>query len=419
MRFILFFLVAFSLGWFSHAVYLSFSPGPLLVNALKPPLPHSSPHHENSVPALSREKATTLPQAQLQVPQVQTQHTALDETLTLQVFSELLSQYRFQDAVNMYGEAEPVLSTNEQQQWRSVLLDYLSRRINSGETVLFSELAEIWLQVHYNDVDVLLQQARFYRVKGYYGEALQTYMLAKTYAYYSEQKANVFRELQSFVFQRDSDWSGQGDWHELLNFYAQLEQFDISNKAQQFRYAELLLMHNDERSAEAILDALMQFRGWKERVTTLRAHYQREGEYHAGTSTAPGFQTALPIKPVGSHYLMRVRINTDETPTTLLLDTGASITTVTVEAFAGMVQAEGWRDLGWHLFNTANGPAQGKLMEIEQFTMGDYTLRNLTVAVLDTNLGDGVQGLLGMNVLSQFHFQIDQDSHRLLLTPRD
>ncbi len=58
------------------------------------------------------------------------------------------------------------------------------------------------------------------------------------------------------------------------------------------------------------------------------------------------------------------------------------------------------------------------MMQVERLQFGEYVLTDVRVAVQAADFGGDVEGLLGMNVLRQFRFQIDQDNHRLLLSPR-
>ena len=43
-------------------------------------------------------------------------------------------------------------------------------------------------------------------------------------------------------------------------------------------------------------------------------------------------------------------------------------------------------------------------------------MNNTQIAVLEFDMNQGVDGLLGMNVLGQFRFQIDQENTQLLLS---
>jgi predicted aspartyl protease len=70
------------------------------------------------------------------------------------------------------------------------------------------------------------------------------------------------------------------------------------------------------------------------------------------------------------------------------------------------------------LFNTANGITQGAIYQADQLSLGAYVLRDVKLAVLDFQQNQGIDGLLGMNVLQHFRFEIDQDRQVIRLQQR-
>jgi len=333
-------------------------------------------------------------------------------------FRDLLQQLRFVEAVQWYDDWQASLAVKETEKWQSHLTDFLAGKLNSGENQSFSELSSLWLQQHYNDIDVLLLVAQFNRNQGFFTEALQSYLQARTYAYNEQQRKRVQDELQSYIYQRDTELVSEENWQSLLTLYEQLFDLDIASDSQIYRYAELLLMQGQEETAFALLEQLAErSTAWKPKVKQLRAQYQKDGRYHAGNTQSTGFQSALTMQPAGSHYLVSISIN-DYSNHTLLLDTGASITMLTEDSFYQASAGGGWKSLGYSLFNTANGIVRGRMMQVEKLQIGEYTLTDVRVAVQPTEFGEGVEGLLGMNVLRHFQFQIDQDKHRLLMSPR-
>jgi clan AA aspartic protease (TIGR02281 family) len=93
------------------------------------------------------------------------------------------------------------------------------------------------------------------------------------------------------------------------------------------------------------------------------------------------------------------------TPVTFMLDTGASVTSITSE----IAREAGVRNCKEIQVQTANGSATGCIALVPQMTLGNFTLKNITVAVMpnmDTNL-------LGANVLR--NFRVGQDEDTLLI----
>lgn len=122
------------------------------------------------------------------------------------------------------------------------------------------------------------------------------------------------------------------------------------------------------------------------------------------------------LKPVGAHYIVEGKIN-DNKSVSLMLDTGASLSVLSREAFSRM-QSHSPAFIKKILVNTAGGEVTADLYEFDSFQLDDYQLKNFVFAVLDYNSGSNTDGLLGMNYLNNFDFKIDQEKNRLLLSPQ-
>ena len=107
------------------------------------------------------------------------------------------------------------------------------------------------------------------------------------------------------------------------------------------------------------------------------------------------------------------------TDTKLLLDTGASSTAINRDVYRRLQRFNRLQMLGLFDVNTAGGPIRAPLVRIESLTLGHYTLKDVGVLVLPRTFSGNNDGLLGMNVLKQFRFQLDQDKAELVLAARN
>src|SRR5690606_3067301 len=98
-----------------------------------------------------------------------------------------------------------------------------------------------------------------------------------------------------------------------------------------------------------------------------------------------------------------------------VIDTGASTTLVSSEGFNRLSGYNDFVRLPSRMFNTVNGMTRGTVYVVPEFNLGSYRLRDVELAVVDFEPGGDIDGLLGMNVLRNFSFEIDQDSAALLL----
>ncbi|WP_188152040.1 retropepsin-like aspartic protease family protein [Teredinibacter waterburyi] len=330
-------------------------------------------------------------------------------------FAQLLQQRQYNQAINLYSEHENSASSVDMQAMRADLLAYLEGLLNGGETTSFIELVDAWLYLYYADIDVLLLLAKYNRVQDYPFEALYVYQSARTYAYSNNDGARVTAELQSFVQAYDSAMAAEQNWFELQSFYAQLLEMDMAAPANHYRYAELLLAAGQDAQAQQLLEALGQQPGWQQRVTTLLQSYSNGTAKELSREAGEGYASAIPLQRIGDHFLINLGLENEFVK--LLFDTGASVTMITRRAFERL-SAQQSTFLGTRIFNTANGRVRGDVYRFENVQFGDYQLQNVEISVKPVELGGEVEGLLGMNILRQFQFKLDQDNAQLLLNTR-
>jgi clan AA aspartic protease (TIGR02281 family) len=124
----------------------------------------------------------------------------------------------------------------------------------------------------------------------------------------------------------------------------------------------------------------------------------------------------VPIEFRGTAPLVTVRVN--GSPVTLVLDTGASLTSINTEpaARAGLVPSRG----SFHSRRRAAGGHTNyvPLVRAKTLTVGAYTVEDIDVGVYDVTPGwQGVDGLLGTDFLRFFRVALDRDARRLRLEP--
>lgn len=371
----------------------------------------SPPVRDSSVtsPSLNTLEAATLPDDPASANEAPPQPADWAEEM-----HALLDQQAFNAAMGLYQEAERQDSALAGR-LRELVLEYLDGYLRAGDDYALTALADAFLSVHYDDIDVLLLLARHQLQSDYWAEAARTFQL--TFAYSATQpgqRSRVSQAFEQFVRQVDDQLVGAQRWQSLLGFYETLEQLDLGGAEQRLRLGELHLHHGDATYGRSLLDALTSHTTLGARATALLNH-----------TTPPPVAERRPPPPVGSieldtvgsHYLLPLRLDNREA-VRLVIDTGASLTTLTQRSFDRISGSVRFTELGPQMFNTASGTTRGMVYRVDSVQIGDHRLRDVPVAVLDFNTPDNVDGLLGMNVLSQFRFEVDQDDEVLLLQPR-
>lgn len=358
------------------------------------------------------ENVTPKPQtAQVEKPEAAT------ETDSLEHFRTLLKTQAFQPALDLYQRIER-RNPDRTPAYKAVVLESLEAYLQSGQNQPLTRLVDAFLARYYDDIDVLLVLARQQTQSGYYLEAIQSFQLAQSYAMARPDEQPALNEaLHRFVQRVDQRLTTQQDWPALLHFYQRLRQLELAGPEHRLRYAELQLHHGDPELGQQLLERLAGKPGLKRSATALL----EEGRTSTGLPPEPrgqSFDDAIPLGLAGGHFHLPVRFN-DGRNLNLIIDTGASLTTLSRGSFQSLKDNHRFRQLGTQLFNTAGGPVQGEIYQVDQVRLGRQTLTDLRVAVLDFNLPGGLDGLLGMNLLRHFHFEVDQEQHRLHLQPRE
>ena len=323
-------------------------------------------------------------------------------------FGNLLKAGEYSEAMSWYQEHIDIMPA-----LKSQLLNYLDLLLSSRRDSEFTELSHLFLYTYYDDIDVLLKQAEFNRANGFYTEAVDVYQLAQTYAYSNRQLQQLYDSFNQLVYEIDSLYSQGEDWYELSNFYNHIESLGMLSPNFEYRQALAYIQNGDSYSAIQKLEQIQGDAHIGPKARQLLARLVPEGD---GQNAKPrqGMNT-VKLQKQGNQFLVNTTLNRHETAT-LLIDTGASVTTLSSSRFSAMSSSRSAIEVGTRLFQTANGVTRGTVYQVSEFQIGPYTLENIQIAVLDFSLSRDVDGLLGMNVLGKFRFQIDQDESLLYLS---
>lgn len=138
---------------------------------------------------------------------------------------------------------------------------------------------------------------------------------------------------------------------------------------------------------------------------------QLMADIEVSESEVPAGLEVLPLRQRDGHLLVDALLD-NRLPVTLLIDTGATVT---------MLEPRTLARLGYSLkgrqayFATANGVVQAPVVALGRLALGQAGISQLSVGVLELQMGESVDGLLGMNFLRHYQFRIDQDQGRLIL----
>jgi len=123
-------------------------------------------------------------------------------------------------------------------------------------------------------------------------------------------------------------------------------------------------------------------------------------------------EVIVPLKWEGV-WVADVEIN-DLHEVKMIVDTGASSTSVSSQvAFDIGLSPEGKVTM-----STANGLSEAWVGQVQSIRLGEAERKNIRVLVMENFGEDGTGGLLGLNFLNGFNWQIDQQAGHLILRPK-
>lgn len=167
----------------------------------------------------------------------------------------------------------------------------------------------------------------------------------------------------------------------------------------------LLALEKVEAAELALSSARHDFR-YQSEVLALEEAIARFGEQDG--------RYIVPLESAGEHYLANLDLG-GGSRLSLMLDTGASLTVVKLslieEFFPELLEVAQPLNL-----NTANGSIQGVKVSLPEVWLGDLRLSDMEVGVIPLP-GFGHDGLLGMDILKRYQFEVDQDAKQLVLFP--
>lgn len=329
------------------------------------------------------------------------------------VFEKLLDDRLYYDAIVLYQEQ---FQQDEQTQLKSILVSRLNTLSETRNNSDFSELIENYLSIYYDDIDVLLLLADFNQTNGSYLEVVDVYLLAKTYAYTDVDQQNLLARFDTFVKGIDSRYTNQKNWLSLISLYSHISASGLMTSTYQYQQALAYLRSGDEYSAVEQFKLLVNdsLVGESAAIALNKLTGNIETTAAIQSSVWEGSES-IALEQLGNQYLVNLTVNRRD-DIKLLIDTGASITTLSRSSFNALTTTSDVVEQDRRVFRTASGVVMGTVYSVSELGLGPYLLKNTRIAVLDFDVSRDIDGLLGMNVLGQFRFQIDQENTRLLLS---
>tara|TARA_R110001592_G_scaffold140266_1_gene361009 strand:- start:6339 stop:7412 length:1074 start_codon:yes stop_codon:yes gene_type:complete len=253
--------------------------------------------------------------------------------------------------------------------------------------------------------DALLLAELLFELERY--ESLFSFLYDYRYGLDAKSEQRLLSEIYRYVEQVEIKLSEEENYDKLVSLYRQLSSYQGDYTFYYLRLSYWLLQSGDTfEASQSLLGAINDI-----------AYVKEIGELQDAIELYDkvGPQIEIPLREVdGDHYLVKVELE-GEVSLELMIDTGASKTVVKKVLLDGV---PGLLDDALSLqMSTANGRAQGLAVRLNKISIAKLQLDYLDVILMDLPKFK-YDGLLGMNLLSQFDFQIDQENLVLKLAPK-
>ncbi len=252
--------------------------------------------------------------------------------------------------------------------------------------------------------EVLLVAALLFEQDRY--ELLFSFLYEYRYGLDVKSEQQLLSEIYRYVEQLDVRLGKEENYEKLVQIYRQLSAYQADHTFYYLRLSYWLLQSGDTYEASQSLLGAINDIGFVKEITQL--------QHAIDLYEKIGPQIEIPLKLEGDHYIVGIELE-GGIHLDLMIDTGA---TKTVVKKALLVDVPGIMDDTKKLImNTANGRAKGLGTRLSNVNMAKLNLDYLDVVLMELPKFKH-DGLLGMNFLTQFDFDIDQENLLLRLNPK-
>lgn len=331
-----------------------------------------------------------------------------DKTLLVADLNEAFFAADFNNAIDGWqwlSSHDGDLAKRIKTQWLSGVEQWLLEE----KIELVRAFTDAWLREYPYDKSLRYLQAQWQLAAGQTDNALET-----LYALMNElpatEQGRYIRQISDIVDTEIKRLSEQQAWQPLMRFIEQL----LWHEPQHPPYILMLTKAHIElqqfAQAKALLYSLQYNEYYAAQVKSLLAII----------ALSDLQEVSIALEQQREHYLVNGLVDNNSS-IRLMIDTGASISVMSRQYFERVKARLAPTFIRDAKINTAGGVVDSPIYRFSSFAIGDYRIPEMQFVIMDLensgskNNGDG---LLGMNFLKAFNFQIDQQNSRLLLKPR-
>ena len=323
-------------------------------------------------------------------------------------FLQALDEYRIDDALVTYQQYERK-GASAFRPFRKDLEDWL----NHQDSELSINVLERFTQHYYQDELLLTRLANRYEHQNRLDSAITTLLELKSFTDNKEKHSALNERIHTLSQVAYKQQMKLDQLETLLGLFQRLSSEEVDYGFYRFALSQIYLASGDSNSAIRELEVLQTHSEFGRQAAELLAALTPPPPIDEPEELPP---STIPLASRSGHFFVDVSAGNKET-VKLLIDTGASLTTLPSDFLQRLRRKKLAARVGHTQLKTAGGYQFAPIYQLKELHIGNFIVRNLQVAELDLN-ELGSEGLLGMDVLGQFRFLLDQDRNTLTLYQR-
>ena len=290
--------------------------------------------------------------------------------------------------------------------------------IDQGALQQALEVVQRALRQRPDDISLLLMEADLLARDLGPGDALANYYSLLALPLSDKQRQTLLDKIEHLGdFHIGNLWRLKS-WDVLSDFLEPLWQFAPNHRGYILPLAEAYAHQRLQAPMENVLASLLPEDPDVERIRQLL--YQNQQQLAPQPASTFDDKSAVaqgtPLRQLGDHYIVNGQMNNKSVE--LMIDTGASTTVLTENAFNRIASGNEVSFIGQYRINTAGGQVVAPVYKMQTLNIDGHRVNDLAVVVLPLEEFGDAEGLLGMNFLREFDFRIDQNSDQLFLNDR-
>jgi len=318
-----------------------------------------------------------------------------DTNSTEDLFLMALSKKKFDDAMGYYQDADE----EKHSIYKSVLFGYF-KRLEREQPLIVEEQMQAFIDLAPDSKLIIFQLADFFVKQKRYNDALDI-IIDLSYISSNSALSIIYIKLKNISLSYIVELRISNSFEPLIEFLINRINIGIVSDFYSYELAKVYLKAKKYKDALEILEEIKHNDAYKERAIELMTFIQNKLEEQEE------YPIQIPLIRRGLHFVLKAYAN--NVPLYLMVDTGASITTVDSNKISGFTVLKNNVK-----FSTAGGMVYNTIFQADTFIVNSLTLRNFRISGTEFSSA-GIDGLLGMNFLGRYKFKIDQKEAILFL----